>query len=163
MLEVRSYTPEDAAPLGQVFFRAVREGAGDRYSKAERAAWCQRLPEGPKWEERLASQEVVVAARDQQQVGFMTVALDKNYLDLAYVLPEEMGKGVAAAMYAVLMGRVKAAGLTWLYVDASHFARPFFEKQGWQLIRPQAFERDGQTLHNFRMEWHSQNRQETAA
>ena len=43
-------------------------------------------------------------------------------------------------------------GLRRLHSEASHLARPFFERQGWSVVRAQSLERDGVSLTNFVME-----------
>ena len=43
-LAVRSFVPGDAEALGEVFHRAVREGAAHRYSADQRAAWSPEPP-----------------------------------------------------------------------------------------------------------------------
>lgn len=151
-LGLRSYADGDAPALAQVFHRAVTEGAAARYSETERRAWSPEPPSGPGWVERLATADTVVAERDGRIVGFMAIDLGRGYVDFTYVLPEEMGKGVSDALYAVIEGRARAAGLTALTTDASDIARSFFERQGWRTLARQAVERRGVVLHNWRMD-----------
>jgi putative acetyltransferase len=93
-----------------------------------------------------------VAERDGVPVGFMSLDLARGYLDLAFVLPQVMGQGVADALYAVLEARARAEGLARLTTEASALARPFFARNGWALIREQQVERRGVALHNAVME-----------
>ena len=145
---VRSYAAGDAPALGEIFHRAVHEGAAGRYSAKERAAWSPRVPDTLKWQDRLAEAETVVAEGPDGPVGFMSLYLDRGYLDLAFVLPEAMGKGVATALYAVLETRARAAGLTRLTTEASLLAEPFFARQGWQIVKRQRVERLGVMIPN---------------
>ena len=149
---VRSYAAGDAPALGEIFHRAVHEGAAGRYSAEERAAWSPRVPDTLKWQDRLAEAETVVAEGPDGPVGFMSLYLDRAYLDLAFVLPEAMGKGVAAALYAVLETRARATGLTRLTTEASLLAEPFFARQGWQIVKRQRVERLGVMIPNAVME-----------
>ncbi len=151
-LTVRSYAEGDAIVLGEVFYRAVHEGAARRYSPEECAAWSPRPPASRAWEARLAEAETVVAERDGMPVGFMSLNPARGYLDLAFVSPDVMGTGVAWLLYAVLEGRARAAGLERLETEASHLAEPFFLRQGWQVVRRQSVERNGVILSNAVME-----------
>ncbi|MEM7753460.1 MAG: GNAT family N-acetyltransferase [Pseudomonadota bacterium] len=150
-MEVRSYQPEDAGPLGQVFHRSVRDGAAKRYDAAQVAAWSPKPPAGIAWAERLAEADTVVAVEDDVHVGFMSV-YDYGYLDLAFVLPEKMGQGVADMLYAVLESRARARGTRRLTTHASLLAEPFFARHGWRLVRRQEVERNGGMLKNAWME-----------
>lgn len=151
-LLVRSFIPGEAHALGQVFHRAVHEGASLRYTPEECAAWSPEPPRGRMWEDRLAEAETVVAETGAGPVGFMSLDMGRAYLDLAFVLPEAMGRGVAAALYAVLEGRARAAGLKRLTTEASLLAEPFFARQGWGLVQRQRVERHGVLLRNALME-----------
>lgn len=152
-MEVRSYLPGDAEGLGQVFFRAVREGAAGRYDPAQTAAWSPEPPAGPRWAERLEAADTVLAIDGSTPLGFMTV--DSNgYLDLAFVVPEVMGQGVSDAIYAVLEGRARARGIAALTTQASLLAEPFFTRHGWQVLRRQEVEIGGVLLKNAWMEKH---------
>lgn len=150
--DIRSYRQGDARALGEIFHRAVHEGAAGRYSKAERDAWSPRPPASRMWEGRLSEADTVVAVEEGVPVGFMSLDLSRGYLDLAYVLPEAMGQGVAAALYAVLESRARASGLARLTTEASHLAEPFFARQGWRVLRRQTVERHGVMLSNAVME-----------
>lgn len=150
-MEVRSYREEDADALGEVFHRAVREGAAARYDEAQVAAWSPAAPAGRDWAERLSDADTVVATEAGAPVGFMSVGAN-GYLDLAFVLPEAMGRGVSDALYAVLEGRARAAGLCHLTTEASLLAEPFLTRHGWMIVARQEVERDGITLKNARME-----------
>lgn len=151
-LLVRSYAPGDARALGEVFHRAVHEGASRRYTPAECNAWSPRPPASRLWEARLADAETVVAETPEGPVGFMSLDPARGYLDLAFVVPEAMGRGVAAALYAVLEGRARAAGLVRLTTEASLLAEPFFARHGWRLVARQEVERHGVLLRNAVME-----------
>ncbi len=148
---VRSYRPEDAEALGQVFYRSVREGAAQRYSECQVAAWSPQAPSGAAWASRLEAADTVVAEQDELPVGFMTVDAC-GYVDLAFVVPEAMGRGVADAIYAVLEGRARRLGIACLSTQASLLAEPFFARHGWQVSRRQEVEIGGVTLKNAWME-----------
>lgn len=147
---VRSSAPTDAEALAVVFYRAVHEGAAARYSHAERAAWVPKVPKGLAWDAKLAKSDGVVAESGGKIVGFMT--RQGAHFDMAYVLPEVMGTGVAGVLCAVLEGRARAAGVTHMTVEASLLAEPFFARRGWTLVRWQTVERRGVALRNCVME-----------
>lgn len=151
-LSVRSFDRSDADRLGEVFHRAVSEGAAARYTAEERAAWSPEPPRGDIWADRMGRVDTVVAERDGGPVGFMSLDPGSGYIDLAFVLPEEMGKGTADALYAVLEGRARARGLTRLSTEASLLAEPFFVRHGWLVLMRQTVVRRGVPLQNCRMQ-----------
>ena len=150
-LILRPYRRTDADALGDIFHRAIQDGARRRYTSRQRDAWSPARPEGPLWDARLARVDTIVAEHEGRVLGFMALDLSVAYLDLAFVAPEAMGRGVAAAIYAVVEGRALAAGLAALETQASRLSEPFFRRRGWTLIARQKVERRGVRIPNAQM------------
>lgn len=147
---VRPYRAEDRAQAALIFFRAVREGAAGFYDATQLAAWAPDAD--PDWAtpDKLLEQWCWIAERDGRPVGSMS--LDRTgYLDMAFVLPDEMGRGTSTALYETLIAQARSAGLTRLTVLASHLARRFFAKKGWRVSWMQNLVADGQVYQVFRM------------
>lgn len=151
IVRVRAYREGDAPRLAQVFDRAVREGTVGAYDAAQRAAWASAMDTPPDWSRRLSEEITLVAERDGRVAGFMTLGRD-GFLDLAFVLPEAMGTGVAAALHDRVLVEADARGMTRLTTDASHLARRFFLKQGWRDLGERQVELGGTLLPSFGME-----------
>jgi len=150
-VHVRPYRAGDAPVLAHVFDRAVREGAADAYDTDQRAAWAGAIDTPPDWSQRLSEEVTVVAERGGEIVGFMTLGRD-GFLDLAFVLPEAMGTGVAAALHDRILAEAEARKLTRLTTEASHLARRFFIKQGWRDLGEVQVDLGGTLLTSFSME-----------
>ena len=151
-MDYRAARPQDAGALAHVFFRAVREGAASAYTCEERAAWAPKEPEAEAWQARIAGLTTVVAEDQSGIVGFMSLNTDDGDLDLAFVLPEAKGTGVAKALYAMIENHARSRKIRRLHTRASHLARPFFERQGWTVQRENQVERQGVTLTNWIMD-----------
>jgi putative acetyltransferase len=141
---IRPYRPEDRAATELVFYRAVREGAAAHYSEVERASWA-RSPE-PNWDlpDKLALQWCYVAEDEGRMTGFFSMD-DTGYLDMAFVIPDVMGNGTAAALYDTVMARARQAGLTHFTVKAAVQSHRFLARRGWVLDRMETFTEDGET------------------
>lgn len=152
MIRVRGFRAGDADALLAVFRRAVLEGAAAHYDGPQRAAWAGAADAPPAWAERLGGQMTLVAEDAAGRcAGFMTLGRD-GHLDLAFVTPEAMGTGVAAALHDRLLVEAAALGLTRLTTDASHLARRFLLKSGWRETGRTDTDIDGTRLAGFRME-----------
>lgn len=150
-MRVRAYTPDDAAACAEVFYRAVQEGAASQYSQEQRDVWCKAVPETAKYVERLAPLTTFVAVERQSILGFMSLRNDGE-LDMAFVLPEARGTGVAGKLYNAIETEAIRRGFSKITVHASHLFRPFLERRKWGVVRPNTVERDGVTLNNWVME-----------
>lgn len=127
---IRPFRPEDAQSVRGVFVRAVREGAASRYSAEELRDWVPDPAMPDDWGDWLAGHITLVAEDGDQITGFMMVERD-GYLNMAFVLPEVMGKGTADRLYAGILAAVQGLGLARLTVFASRHARRFFARHGW--------------------------------
>ncbi len=148
---VRLYQPGDAAPLGELMYLSVRDGAARHYTAAQRHAWISEPRVGDQWQLRLEAATTFVAEDGDGLAGFMTLATD-GYIDLAFVRPDCLGRGVAVGLYQRLETRALELGLARLYCEASDLAKPFFLRQGWQLIATQQVAANGVMLRNHKME-----------
>ncbi|MEO1453649.1 MAG: GNAT family N-acetyltransferase [Pseudomonadota bacterium] len=148
---LRRYRATDATALGRILYRAVQEGAAAAYDAVERAAWAPRAPDGAEWALRLAGQVTLVADIGGKPCGFMTMATETGYIDLAFVAPEVMGQGVGHALYREIEAVARDAGCPQVCTHASRVARPFFERQGWTVLHQEEVARGGVMLARFEM------------
>jgi putative acetyltransferase len=149
-VQIRPYHSPEAAALYAVFVEAVQIGAADHYTLAQRLAWApdQPMPDG--WPDRLATPETWVADVDGAIAGFMAVST-AGYIDLAFVRPRWMGRAVAQAVYERIVERAQRADLPCLTTHASHPARHFFARNGWQVDAAEIVDRNGESLTRFAM------------
>ncbi|NUH66718.1 GNAT family N-acetyltransferase [Sulfitobacter sp. S0837] len=146
---LRRATAADYDRLGVVMFDAIHNGPG-AYDTAQRVAWLPTPPEGERWAAKLAPQDVILAERAGQMLGFMAWA--GGYIDLAFVAASAQRQGVFRALYGRVEAEARAAGLTALRVHASLMARPAFEAMGFHVIAAERVARAGAILDRFEME-----------
>ena len=147
---VRPYRREDAPAVHAVFRAAVREGAATRYDAAQRMAWAAQDEMPESWPDWLAGMDTQVAEDEAGVAGFMA-ATQEGYLDMAFVHPRWMGKGLAQALYSVILANARARGVTRMTSHASHFARAFLARKGWQVDHPETITRNGVAIERFAM------------
>jgi len=150
-LRVRKFVDDDVSATGQIFFDSVRLGAAEYYDERQRNAWAAKVPNDDEWRKRLQSQHSFVAQLDTRLAGFMTLD-DHGHIDLAFVVPDLIGKGVARALYERVEAEALRRGIGRLETEASHMARRFFDRQGWSVVRQQSVAKGDVSLTNFIME-----------
>jgi len=147
---IRPYRAEDRAACHDVFYRAVHEGAAAFYTAAQRAAWAPEETAHVTRYDKLCDQWCWVAEDAGAIIGFMSLD-HTGYLDMAFVLPEAMGKGVSGALYDALKAKAHEQEFPRLTVHASFLAQRFFEKRGWRVDKVEDHPARGQTLRRFCM------------
>ncbi|MCK0149092.1 GNAT family N-acetyltransferase [Marivita sp. S6314] len=145
----RVATRTDYDCLGQIMFRAIREGPSP-YTDAQRRAWMPRVNAGPGWAARLAQHHVVLSAEGPDIVGFMTVD-PAGYIDLAYILPDARGQGRFAQLLDAVTEHARARTCAGLCTHASLMAQPAFARHGFRVVRQETVIRSGETLRRAEM------------
>ena len=150
---IRDFRDDDALETAQIYFDAVRIGTASHYDQRQREAWAPEVPEEDAWRQRLGAQKTLVAEQDGRLIGFIALTPD-GHIDLLFVLPEVMGRGVAKKLYDAVISEAERSGLSKLDVEASHLARSFFEREGWSVVRRRRKRRNKVELITFDMELH---------
>ncbi|MBI1418533.1 MAG: GNAT family N-acetyltransferase [Limimaricola sp.] len=127
---IRPVRADDAPAVWQVFQRAVHEGAAGHYTAEQLHDWAPsaEIPEGyAPW---LLRHHTLVADEDGQITGFFMLE-ESGYLNMAFVLPERRGSGLAARLYEMTLAHARAEGMTHLTVWASRMFHRFLRRRGW--------------------------------
>ncbi|MCB1378884.1 MAG: GNAT family N-acetyltransferase [Alphaproteobacteria bacterium] len=149
MLSIRPYDADDLDHVITIFQRAIREVASKDYDAAQIAAWS--AVDRQEWADHRLSRPTWVAEMDGRPAGFTDFEAD-GHLDMMFVHPDFLRRGVATALLRLVETAARAQGTTRIFTEASITARPFFLRRGFRLVAAQAVRCNGQTLTNFRME-----------
>jgi putative acetyltransferase len=129
---IRPYRPEDRRAAALIYYRAIMEGTAGLIGEAERRAWARSPEPDLSKPDKLLDQWCWIAEEDGRATGFMSLCRD-GLLDMAFVIPEVMGKGTAGALYDVLLAKACSEGLARLTVLASPYSRAFLIRRGWRV------------------------------
>lgn len=141
----------DAAACHRVYFSAVRVGAASHYSEAQRHAWAPSEVAEPWMAQRLGDGITWLAQGNDGLAGFLT-ATPTGHLDLFFVVPEARRGPAAPLLYDTYLGWARTRRLTHLTTHASHLARRFLTRRGWQTRAEEQVRRNGVTLCRWQME-----------
>ena len=147
---IRAYRAGDLEAVLGCFARAVRETGALYYSAAQIAAWAPETPDLDAWARRLGAGGVFVAEAEGALAGFVRADAD-GLVDLLYVHPQQLRRGVASALLDVGCDWARMQGARRFETHASRAARPFFAAKGFRVVCEQSVERNGVSLRNYLM------------
>ena len=148
-IRLRTAEPAEYDALGALMYDAIHNGP-TRYSKAQSEAWAPTPRSGADWAARLAGKEIIVAARGDHLLGFMTIERG-GYVDFAYIRPEAQGSGLFRRLFAKVVSQANAWGETELSTHASLMAQPAFAAMGVTIDFHETVQVGGQKLARARM------------
>ena len=148
---IRDYEAGDAPEIVRLFFETVRSVTRANYSDEQLEAWAPGVPDPEEWHARMAGRRTLVAEEGGEVIGFVELEYDGR-LDMLYVRKDAVGRGVGRRLYEAVEREARGQGLGWIFTEASITARPFFEQQGFRVVREQMGSRRGVSMTNFVME-----------
>lgn len=149
-LTIRKYRADDAQALTEIFYNAVESNSGDGYSPEEIRAWAPLPIDYASWKRRLEKHRPWVALLHSSPIGFISLLPDGE-VGLAYVHRAFQRRGVASRLYEALENEARSEGFKQLHVEASHAAKPLFERLGYDVAHCNRQIRNGLTLVNWKM------------
>ncbi|MEG1525420.1 MAG: GNAT family N-acetyltransferase [Clostridia bacterium] len=149
-MNIRKYRHADCPILIELFYETVHAIPTTDYTKEQLDAWATGCIDMEKWDRAFCGHSTFVAEHNGEIVGFSDMD-GTGYLDRLYVHRDHQKKGIGAALVLRLEENAMRNGLSIFEVHASITARPFFERQGYTLIRDQAVVRNGIVLKNYVM------------
>lgn len=150
-MKIRDYKSTDCTEIAQLFYETVHAVNARDYTKSQLDVWADGRVDITVWNQSFLAHHTLVAEEGNTMVGFCD--MDRNgYLDRLYVHKDYQRKGIATALVNELEKQIAMYGISLFTTHASITAKPFFEKQGYIVIRENTVVRDGMELTNFIME-----------
>ena len=128
---LRPMLAADLPVLAALFQASIEELTEEDYDEGQRAAWAAQADDEVAFGAKLQGCLTLVAVLQGAPVGFVALA-GKDRLDMLYVYPPAVGRGIGAMLADAIEKMAGARGAKRLTVDASDTARPFFEARGYE-------------------------------
>lgn len=144
-LNIRRYRESDCEAVSGLFYETVHSvNAGD-YTSEQLFAWAKAADSLQTRQADLLNQNTLIAEIGGMVVGFGSIT-GSGCLDLLFVHKDFQGRGIGTELCNIL-----EQGFSCVQTYASITAKPFFQKRGYIVIRPQKVERFGVELTNYEM------------
>jgi len=148
---LRPFLPSDAPIVAAIFVASISELTGDDYSETQQAAWASAAEDEAAFGKRLAGQLTLIASLENSPVGFASLR-GADHVDLLYVHPSAILRGVGAMLCDALEKLAGARGAKLLTADVSDNAQEFFLKRGYVATRRSTITMGDEWLANTLME-----------
>ncbi|WP_338586604.1 GNAT family N-acetyltransferase [Clostridium baratii] len=150
-MNIRMYRSEDCKEIVELFYNTVHSVNAKDYNKAQLDAWAPKDINISKWDKSLLEHYSIVIEDNSIIIGFGDLDIN-GYFDRLYVHKDYQGAYVATRILNEIEKYAQENEIKVITTHSSITAKPFFEKQGYKVVKEQVVERKGQKLKNFIME-----------
>lgn len=151
MIKIRLFEPQDAEQIAQLFHETVREVNIQDYSSNQVKVWAPDDLNFRNWVEVCSSRLTFVADDEGVIAGFGELEAD-GHINCFYCHKNYQRRGVGSQIYQAIEAKANELSLSRLFVEASITAKPFFQRQGFSVVKEQEVTRRGETFINYVME-----------
>ena len=150
-MRVRTYEIGDTQQIVKLFYDTVHQVNNRDYTQAQVDAWAPADMDIERWTKSLSSKFTFVAEEGEEIAGFGELE-PSGHIDRFYCHQDFQRQEVGRLILKQIESKAQDLGINKLFTEASITARPFFESQGFIVVRKQEVERRGQKLINFSMQ-----------
>ncbi|MEH2179954.1 GNAT family N-acetyltransferase [Nostoc sp.] len=155
-MKLRIYEIADTEEIMKLFYDTIHEVNIHDYTQEQVAAWAPANMDIEVWIKSLGSKFTYVAEEQDKIIGFGELEAN-GHINRFYCHKDFQRKGVGKKILEQIELKANSLGVDKLFTEASITAKPFFESQGFIVIKKQEVERIGQKLINFVMEKYLKN------
>ncbi|KEI77994.1 acetyltransferase [Clostridium botulinum A2 117] len=149
-MNIRMYQLEDCREIVELFYNTVHSINSRDYNSAQLDVWAPKEIDIDSWDKSFSQHYSIVAEESDVIIGFGDLDAT-GYLDRLYVHKDYQGIGVATTIASELENYAQENHISIVTTNASITAKPFFKKRGYEVVKEQFVERNGQFLKNFIM------------
>ncbi|ACA46325.1 TPA: GNAT family N-acetyltransferase [Clostridium botulinum] len=149
-MNIRMYQLEDCREIVELFYNTVHSINSRDYNSAQLDVWAPKEIDIDSWDKSFLQHYSIVAEESDVIIGFGDLDAT-GYLDRLYVHKDYQGIGVATTIASELENYAQENHISIVTTNASITAKPFFKKRGYEVVKEQFVERNGQFLKNFIM------------
>mgnify|MGYP006291093619 CR=1 FL=1 len=146
---IRRAVPADVDAMLRLFDESIRGLAFKDYSPTEIDAWIGKA-DRDKWLHRIKEQHFMICEMESTLAGFSTITKE-GYLDLLYVHPDYVGKGIATRLLSQMEGAARKFNCSQIEADVSLTAKGVFLVMGYEIVSEHLVSVGEEQLKNFKM------------
>jgi putative acetyltransferase len=147
---LRSFNPEDAEALADVYRDAVRTIGPQAYTEQQVSMWALYPDDIDEFRARLSRGLTLVAEEKGLVVAFGQLEPD-DHLAFLYCSGSHCRRGIGSTIHRELEAHAFQKGVVRIHTEASRISRPFFAKHGYEVMEVEKAVRFGVEFERFRM------------
>ncbi|HJS01310.1 MAG TPA: GNAT family N-acetyltransferase [Flavobacterium sp.] len=141
----------DLSEIQKLFSDSITFVCSKDYSQIQIDAWKTAALKLERWQMIVENQFFIVAEFDNKIVGFASLE-NGNYIDVLYVHKDYQRQGIAQRLFDTILKEANRLNSLFITADVSITAKPFFESNGFLVVKEQIQQRNNVDIVNFKMQ-----------
>lgn len=153
LIQIQDYKAEYSEILARIFEKSILVIDERFYNHEQKLVWIGNRSLNF-WKVRFAKSLPKIALYESNIVGFAEFLISEKQgkIDCFYIEPDYQGLGAGKALLTHILMVANSNNLDVISVNASHNAKPFFEKYGFETVQKHVVKRDDVELENWLMQ-----------
>ncbi|MDI6724995.1 MAG: GNAT family N-acetyltransferase [Methanobacterium sp.] len=122
--------------LYRLFYETIHSVNAKDYRKDQLDTWAPEKIGTEKWKRRIQNYFVVIAKDEDKIIGFGELS-PEGCIEMLYVHKNYLSQKVGQKLLESLIKKAKTIHLSRVVTESSITAKPFFEKQGFEILKKQ--------------------------
>ena len=118
-----------------LFYETVHLVSIKDYNQTQLDAWAPRNVDSEKWRERISNNYLFIV-KYENIVGFSELS-SNGCIEMLYVHKDYLKRGIGKKLLNLMIKKARELNINEIFTDASITAKPFFESQGFKVIKKQ--------------------------
>lgn len=135
-IEISEYKEKYLVELIKLFHEVIHSVNARDYTSEQLDLWVPEKIDIEKWKSRIENNYLIVAKEGTEIVGFSELS-PKGSVDLLYVHKDYLRQKIGQKLLDCLTQGAKKFHINLVFTEANITAKPFFEKQGFELMKKQ--------------------------
>ncbi len=135
-MKLRTFIEQDISQISELYFNTVRKINFMDYSKKHTEVWASEIYTNDFWIKRFDNYLVNIVEHDQKILGFSEYQFP-GHIDCFYVHHEWQRHGVGSMLLSALEKNAKTEKTKRLFADVNITAKPFFQSNGFLVVKEQ--------------------------
>ncbi|HML05299.1 MAG TPA: GNAT family N-acetyltransferase [Methanobacterium sp.] len=133
--EITDLKERDLDDLITLFFETVHTVNKEDYDQIQLNVWAPKNIDSEKWRKRISNNYLFVA-RDERIVGFGELSPD-GCISMLYVHKDYLRRGIGKELLDLMVEKARELNILEIFTEASITSKPFFESQGFKIVKKQ--------------------------
>jgi putative acetyltransferase len=150
IIEVTIFKEKELDELINLFYETIHAINAKDYNLQQLSVWAPKNINSQKWKKRSSKNYLFIARDENKIIGFGELS-PNACIDMLYVHKDYLRQGIGKKLLDVMIKKAQDLNFDEIFAEASKTAKPFFETQGFKVIKKQIKKFNSVDFMNYRM------------